>query len=382
MKQIKTVSSISFRENVALAPLTSIGLGGPAAFFIRVQEFPALLLALQEAKRRSLPVLVLGGGTNIILPDEGFDGLVIHIALKGAHCFKESHAAFLTAASGEEWDGLVQRSIALSWSGLECLSGIPGYVGASPIQNIGAYGQEAAQSIEYLDCLDRSCYEVRRFRNSECHFGYRSSIFKRTYKEGFVILRVCFRLNLHEVSPFAYPALQEAVESRRPLGAYKTMREKLQAIRKTVLELRSAKSMLLDPADPHSRSAGSFFTNPILKPSAYRAFLARCKSKGIDLRELPVFFIGRKDKKSSSESAAQVKLAAAWLIEKAGFPRGLRYAKAGISENHALALVNYGASSRDLRALALQIQSGVKESFGIQLEPEPMLISAQSSCRH
>jgi UDP-N-acetylmuramate dehydrogenase len=318
---------------VKLADYTTLGLGGPADAFVAAGTEDELIDAVQAAADG--PLLILGGGSNLVVADAGFPGTVVHVATRGIAI----DGVTVTVAAGEPWDSVVSRTVEAGLSGLECLSGIPGLAGATPIQNVGAYGQEVADTITRVRVYDRDKKQTSYFNNKQCCFSYRHSVFKETDRH--VVLEVTFRLSRDPV-PVRYPELAAAAApATGPAG-----------IRAAVLTLRRRKGMVLDPADPDTRSAGSFFTNPIVDAAPEGA---------------PRFDAGE----------GKVKVPAAWLIEQAGFAKGYPGpdAPVRISAKHTLALVNPGAgTTADLLALAREIRSGVQSAFGIELRPEPTLL--------
>jgi UDP-N-acetylmuramate dehydrogenase len=366
---------VTVREQVALASYTTLGLGGPAARLIDAMTDDEALAAVSAADTAGEPVLVLGGGSNLVIADEGFAGTVVRMRTRGVELTADGDRVAVTAAAGENWDALVQRSITEGLSGIECLSGIPGLVGATPIQNVGAYGQEVAQTIATVRVYDRVRRQTTELSAAECGFGYRDSSFKRAAAGAatgpYVVLGVTFRLTPDQLSvPVRYPELA------RSLAAAEGSRLPLAQVRAAVLRLRRRKGMVLDPEDPDTRSAGSFFTNPVLRESQL-ADLERAASDvcGPGTR-VPRYPAG----------PAQVKVSAAWLIENAGFGKGYagrdRQAAASdegggprISAKHTLALVNPGGgSTKALLDLAAEITSGVRETFGVTLVPEPVIV--------
>jgi UDP-N-acetylmuramate dehydrogenase len=337
-------------RDVPLAPLTTFGIGGAARTFIRVSTVDDLRDALRADSR----VLVLGGGSNLVVADAGFAGLVVHIALPGIDVEMHADHAIVTAAAGVVWDDFVAQMVASELSGVECLSGIPGLVGATPMQNVGAYGQEVADTITRVRALDRHTGTLVDFTPEACRFAYRTSMFKGS--ERHVIVEVQFRLPRDTQSmPLRYPELVRA------LGVAEAETAPLLAVRTKVIELRRGKGMVVDPGDPESRSAGSFFMNPIIDPETFVAFAAR----------LPPDITPP----SWPAPDGAIKLSAAWLIERAGFTKGYTAGRAGISKKHALALVNRGgATAAELLALAKQIQDTVRDQLGIELVPEPVIV--------
>ena len=359
-----------FKSNLDLSPFTSLGLGGKASFFFCAKSLDELCQALGNAQSQGLSVLILGGGSNLIIPDEGFDGLVIKIELRGRDIQEEGDTVRLGIAAGENWDSFVKKCVDGALGGVECLSGIPGLIGASPIQNIGAYGQEVSQSIESVECLDRKNLELHTLKPSQCAFAYRSSIFKQEQRNRFVITQVNYILRKNYVPEITYGELKNYMQNTA-LEKTKNIKECLQLIRNAVLALRRSKGMLLDPQDPESRSAGSFFINPILTLKQYEQLEARCKALASPAK-IPSYPLGEEGK---------VKVSAAWLVERSGFGRGFRREGegVGVSKKHSLALVNYNrGTTRELLALASQIQTKVEELYGIHLEREPVWVQPDS----
>jgi UDP-N-acetylmuramate dehydrogenase len=332
---------MSAAVDAPLAPLTTLRLGGPAKRLVSVATEAELVEAVGEADE---PLLLLAGGSNLVLPDAGWPGLVVRIETRGI----ERDGAVLEVQAGEPWDDLVAATVEEGLAGFECLSGIPGSVGATPIQNVGAYGQEVAETVRSVRVLERATGTIEELAPADCDFAYRSSAFKRT--DRWVVLAVTFALRRAAGSqPLRYAELARALDlepgARAPLGE----------VREAVLALRRGKGMVLDPADPDTISAGSFFMNPILDADTVAA-----------LRPRPPAF---------AQPDGRVKTSAAWLIERAGFAKGYARGRVAISSKHALALVNRGgASTAELLALAREIAAGVRERFGVQLEPEPTIV--------
>jgi UDP-N-acetylmuramate dehydrogenase len=341
---------------VRLADHTTIGLGGPARGFVPADTEAGLIEAVQAADSRGEPVLILGGGSNLVVADEGFDGTVIQVATRGVG---HAEPGLVTVAAGEEWDAVVAGTIAAGLAGLECLSGIPGLAGATPIQNVGAYGQEVAQVITDVRAYDRKDRKILFIPNEQCGFGYRTSFFRGGDRH--VVLGVTFRLDPDPLSaPVRYPELAAA------LGIGVGERVKCAEVRSAVLGLRRRKGMVIDPADPDTRSVGSFFVNPVLDAAALARVEATARARCGEDTKVPRFDAGD----------GMVKVPAAWLIERAGFGKGYDPGNgARISAKHTLALVNTGsATTSALIALARQIRDGVQDRFGVRLAPEPVLI--------
>jgi UDP-N-acetylmuramate dehydrogenase len=394
-------------EQVRLAEYTTLRLGGPAARFIAAATEADLIAAVAAADRDGEPVLVLGGGSNLVVADAGFAGLVVRAESAGARFAAADGAVDVTAAAGQDWDELVRRCLAEGLSGIECLSGIPGSAGATPIQNVGAYGQEVAETITAVRTYDRQSGQVIRLGPADLDFGYRTSMFKRQVawakdaadragaageagqlsqagvadEQGpageaahlsqaaagqppatgrFVVLDVTFRL-----PPSPLSAAVRYAELARLLGVAEGSQVPVADVRAAVLELRRGKGMVLDDADPDSRSAGSFFTNPVVLAASFDALSERLDAPA----RIPHWPAG----------PGQVKLSAAWLIERAGFGRGFGLADdpagARISTKHTLALTNPGeATTASLIRLARTIRDGVRAEFGIDLTNEPTLV--------
>ncbi len=351
-----------FRRDVPLAPYTTIGLGGPARLFAECGTVQELGQALAYASRTGTPVQVLAGGSNVVFADEGFDGLVIHVALRGVRAGREGNAVVVTAAAGEPWDPLVARATESGWGGIECLSGIPGSVGATPVQNVGAYGQEVRDTITCVRALDRQTGAEVDFTPDECRFSYRQSRFKSADADRFIITEVRFRLRPEALADIRYAELKAVLQASADLAALRPGAETLAAIRGAVIGLRRKKSMVFDPADENSRSVGSFFVNPVVPEAAFREIDHRWQGAG-GRTPVPRF-----------PAPGGVKVPAGWLVEHAGFGKGFRKGGVGVSENHALALVNRGGTTKDLTGLASEIQQAVLTKFGVQLEREPVYV--------
>lgn len=343
-----------------LAPYTTLGLGGRARYFVACGSEAEIRGVLEQAAARRLAVYVLGGGSNVVFRDSGFPGVVLRVTVGGI-VFRDATPPEITAGAGADWDQLVRGAVERGWAGIECLSGIPGTVGGTPIQNVGAYGQEIAETLTSVTCLDRRTLERRTFGAAECGFGYRDSRFKRGDRGRYIVLDVALRLRRDAPPAIRYPELQAAVAQTANLQALAPAAA-VRVVRETVLRLRGAKSMLVDPTDPNARSAGSFFMNPVLSPVKF-AELGRRWLSGGGTAAIP-----------SYPAEGAIKVPAAWLVERAGFPKGYRRGGAGVSSRHALALVNLGGTSADLLALAEAIRDGVAARFGIRLEYEPEVV--------
>ena len=343
------------RKSEPIAPLTTLGLGGSAQWLTVAEIEDDLMDALLWASERELPVTLLGGGSNVVVADEGIQGLVVRIATRGVEVRRDGDDAVMTVAAGEEWDGIVAFAVEQRLAGLECLSGIPGTAGATPIQNVGAYGAEVGEVLESVRLLDRVTTEVRDAGAGELRLGYRSSRLRREPGR-FIVLSVRFRLAVDGTPRIHYPELARLLDCR-------SSDPSLALVREAVLELRRSKSMVIDPDDPNHRSAGSFFKNPILAQAAADELIRRIHRTGI-AEDPPLF-----------PTANGVKFPAGWLIEKAGFEKGLRRGNVGLSSRHSLALVNRGGgTAAELLGLAREIQTGVRQRFGVELEPEPVFL--------
>ncbi|HKW41087.1 MAG TPA: UDP-N-acetylmuramate dehydrogenase [Gemmatimonadales bacterium] len=349
------------RERVPLAPYTTLGLGGAARYFVECGSEAAVRAALLYARERNLPVYILGGGSNVVFPDAGYPGLVLRVTIGGVEV-RDGSAPELQIGAGVDWDAVVRDTVERGWSGIECLSGIPGTAGGTPIQNVGAYGQEIAETLVHVTCLDRTTLARRAFTAAECGFGYRDSRFKRDDRGRYVVLDVTLRLARDRRPELRYPELKAAVARVAALEAVPPA-QGVAIVRDAVLALRRGKSMVLDPADPNTRSAGSFFMNPVLSAAAFGQLEARWRALG-GAGGIPTYPAGN----------GVVKVPAAWLVERAGFPKGYRRGGAGVSMRHALALVNLGGTSADLLALAEAIVAGVEERFGVRLACEPEVV--------
>jgi UDP-N-acetylmuramate dehydrogenase len=333
---------------------TTLRLGGPARTWVRAETEDALVDAVRRADEAGEPVLVLAGGSNLVVADEGFPGTVVQVATTGVTADHEGDdptcgGVLVTVAAGEAWDPFVAQAVERRWVGLEALSGIPGSVGATPIQNVGAYGQEVAQTIASVRVWDRTLRGVRKFAAADCRFGYRTSRFKADPGRH-VVLSVTFQLRQGELgAPVAY------AELARALGVEAGTRAPMADVRRAVLDLRRRKGMVLDAGDHDTWSAGSFFTNPVLPPAAV--------PEGAPAWPQP---------------DGTVKTSAAWLIEHAGFARGYGDGPARLSTKHTLALTNRGdARTADLLALARELRDGVEQRFGIRLVNEPVLVGCE-----
>jgi UDP-N-acetylmuramate dehydrogenase len=345
------------QENVPLAPLTTFRLGGPARFFVEAHSSQEVQEAVAFAKSKTLPLFVLGGGSNLLVADGGWPGLVLKVAILGIErrSGNSEGKALFDVGAGEPWDRFVSHAVMAQCAGVECLSGIPGSVGGTPVQNVGAYGQEVAQTIESVEVFDLQDAQVRELCPEACGFTYRSSIFNTTERGRFVILRVTYALTPGGDAYLEYADLKRHFEGRET-------RPNLAETREAVRHIRARKGMLIVAGDPDSQSAGSFFKNPVLTEPQHEDLQKRAAAKGLTLPTYPALEQNKK-------------VSAAWLVEKSGFARGFGFGHVGISSKHTLAIVNRGgASAAEVLALKDQIQHRVEEIWGVRLEPEPVMV--------
>jgi UDP-N-acetylmuramate dehydrogenase len=343
------------RENVPLAPLTTMRVGGPSRYFVAAQIAAEVAEAVQFARSNHLPLFVLGGGSNLIVSDHGWPGLTLKIAVMGMEERTESGKVFFRVGAGEDWDRFVGRAVERKCAGIECLSGIPGSVGGTPVQNVGAYGQEVANTVQSVSVFDLRDSQIRELCNEACAFGYRTSIFNTNERDRFVILEVTYVLEPDGTPYTAYGDLKN-------FFADKTGPPTLAGTREAVLKIRAGKGMVITPGDADSRSAGSFFKNPVLTAIAFRELAQRAQARGLQIPAYPVL-------------DAQHKVSAAWLVEHSGFHKGYVAGRVGISSKHALAIVNLGdATAADVMTLKSRIQDRVRETWGVELHPEPVFV--------
>ena len=349
-------------HDVPLSTLTTMRVGGPAARLVTVETTDELVDAVREVDDADEPLLVLSGGSNLVVSDDGFQGTVVHVATSGVtpESADACGGAMVSVAAGEVWDDVVERAVSEGWAGVEALSGIPGRTGATPIQNVGAYGQDVSQTVAQVRTWDRHEQTVRTFMNADCAFTYRHSLFKGNAR--YVVLDVLFQFEVADLSrPVAYAALAKGLDV--PLGT----RVPLHDAREAVLEQRRSRGMVLDDADPDTWSCGSFFTNPILSRQQFDDLVERVGERlGWEGPTPPRF----------AEPDGRVKTSAAWLIEHAGFGKGFGLpAPAALSTKHTLAVTNRGgATAGDVVALARQVRDGVRDAFGVSLVNEPVLL--------
>jgi UDP-N-acetylmuramate dehydrogenase len=336
---------MELREHIPLAPYTTFGIGGPARWFAEAASEDEIAEAVRFARARQLPLFVLGGGSNLLVSDEGFEGLVLRIANKGV----AQRGDNFRVAAGEDWDGFVSHAVEKNYAGVECLAGIPGTVGGTPVQNVGAYGQEVAETISQVRVLDLTTLNFEELSPAACAFSYRRSIFNSTGRGRYIVTRVDYKLTKEGPPRLAYADLKKHF--------FASPEPSLAVVSAAVREIRHQKGMLIVAGDPDCRSAGSFFKNPVISGEHYARIAARYGS-GVPQYPAP-------------EGA--VKLPAAWLLDQAGFHKGYALGTAGISSRHTLALINRGkAQACDILALRDRIIAGVEAKFQIRLEPEPV----------
>ena len=353
---------MQLQENVPIAPLTTFRIGGPARFFTLAKSIADVEDAVRFARSRDLPLFVLGGGSNLLVADAGWPGLVVQVAIEGIEqsSHHEDGKALFDVGAGESWDRFVSHAVAAQCAGVECLSGIPGSVGGTPVQNVGAYGQEVSETIESVQVFDLKENEVRELCNEACGFSYRSSIFNTSERGRFIILRVRYAL-----IPGGQPYLEYADLKRHFAG-----RQSIPGLVETseaVRQIRARKGMLIIEGDPDCRSAGSFFKNPVLTEEQHEALQARAACMKLTIPSYPAL-------------ERNHKISAAWLVEHSGFTRGYTSGRAGISSKHALAIVNRGgATAGEVLALKNEIQRRVREVWDVRLEPEPVFVGPVDS---
>ena len=377
---------MTMQENVPLAPLTTLQVGGAARYFADLKREDDVREAVQFARGHDLPLFVLGGGSNLLVADSGWPGLVLRIAIGGITTPNPTvvnptvvnptvnpthvtgNAVLFSVGAGVNWDDFVAQAVVQNCAGVECLSGIPGSVGGTPVQNVGAYGQEVSDTIESVRAFDLKEDRIVVLPKPACGFRYRTSIFNTTERGRYIILRVNYRLKRGGAPSLKYADLQKHFAERL---AGKKM-PSLAEVRDAVREIRRSKGMLIVPGDDDCRSAGSFFKNPVLSEAQFKDLAARAASRGL---EVPNYPAARSQYQDTQHKDTQRKVSAAWLVEHAGFSKGYATGAAGISKKHALALTNRGdAKASDIVALKDEIQRGVQEAWGILLEPEPVFI--------
>ncbi len=345
-------------ENVPLADWTTLGVGGPARWFCEAETEADVYDAAEFANERGLPLLVLGGGSNLLVGDAGFDGVAMRVAVPGLAEWMEvdRQTVWLTAGAGEPWDDVVRAAVERGYAGLECLAGIPGSAGGTPVQNVGAYGQEVAETIVGVRAFDLQAGAFVELDQAACGFGYRQSIFNTTARGRYIVMAVTYRLRAGGAPALKYGDVQRFFAERLEAGETPTLREVYDAVR----AIRAEKGMLAGRGGEDSRSAGSFFKNPVVADERLGEI---AEAAGVDYGSVPRWPAGE----------GKVKLAAAWLVERAGFQKGFSIGRAGISTRHTLALVNLGgATAAEVVALRDAVVLGVERRFGVRLEQEPV----------
>ena len=350
------------QENISLAPLTTFRIGGPARYFVEAKTSAEVQEVVAFAHANHLPLFVLGGGSNLVVADSGWPGLALKIAIAGMERRpgnNDEGKVLFDVGAGESWDRFVSHAVVAQSAGVECLSGIPGSVGGTPVQNVGAYGQEVSQTIQSVEVFDSRDGQIRELCNEACGFAYRASIFNTSERGRFIILRVTYALTPGGEPYLAYADLKRHFEGRET-------QPNLAETREAVRHIRALKGMLIvpgdSPGDPDCQSAGSFFKNPVLTPAQHEDLKKRAAAKGFDIPSYPAL-------------ETKKKVSAAWLVERSGFARGYGYGHVGISTKHALAIVNRGgATAAEVIALKDQIQHRVEEIWGVRLEPEPVFV--------
>jgi UDP-N-acetylmuramate dehydrogenase len=344
---------MQLQEQVPLAAFTTFGIGGPARWFAEVADETALAEGVGFARDRRLPLFILGGGSNLLVADEGFPGVVLHIVMKGI----EQAGDLFHAAAGEDWDPFVSLAVERGYGGIECLAGIPGTVGGTPVQNVGAYGQEVSGIVQLVRVYDLRHLAFSELPASACGFAYRRSIFNTTHRDRFVVTRVSYRLRRNAFPALSYPDLKRHFENRTEPPS---LAEAVSAVR----AIRHSKGMLLVEGDPDCRSAGSFFRNPVVPEAHYDQIAASSPAP------VPRFVAPH----------GHVKIPAAWLVERAGFQKGYAVGAAGISTRHTLAIVNRGgATANEILTLRDRIVAAVEARFRIRLEQEPVWVAPNSA---
>ena len=346
---------MKIQENVLIAPFTTFKVGGPARYFIEVFTEQDTQNALEFSNSRKLRLFILGGGSNLVVSDRGWPGSVVKISIPGIRSETSNGKTLFHVGAGEDWDAFVAKAVAGNCAGIECLSGLPGTTGGTPVQNVGAYGQEVAETITTVRVLEVATGKIFEMSNSECGFSYRTSIFNSTQRDRYIVLATTFAL-----TPDGSPRIEYADLKKH--FANVSSRPTLAATRDAVRAIRHSKAMLITPNDEDCRSAGSFFKNPILTIDEYEALTKIVRGMN---KQIPTYPAGE----------GKVKVAAAWLVENAGFHKGYSLGAVGISRKHSLAIVNRGgAKATDIVALKNQVQQGVKRVFGVELYPEPVFV--------
>lgn len=348
---------MKIQENIPLAPLTTFRVGGPARYFAEARKETELKQALEFAAERRLSLFVLGGGSNLVIADQGWPGLVVKVALTGIEFSFDRSDVLFHAGAGENWDDFVALTVERNCAGIECLSGIPGTVGGTPVQNVGAYGQDVSQTITTVRVIQITSGKVSELRNEECGFGYRSSMFNSSARGQYIVLEVGYRLKQDGRPTVEYSDVKNYFAATAKVPT-------LERVRDAVREIRKGKAMLLVAGDEDSRSAGSFFKNPLVSVTEARRVETLAQRVAPD-KKLPQY----------AAQDGQVKLSAAWLVEHAGFHKGYSRGVVGISRRHSLAIVNHGgATARDIIALKNEVEQKVFDVWGVRLQPEPVFV--------
>ncbi len=347
---------LEIQENIALAPLTTFQVGGPARYFIEARTEHAVMEALAFATARHLPLFVLGGGSNLVVADEGWPGLVLKVSLRGVEFEGDLQKMLFIAGAGENWDDLVSLAVSKGCAGIECLSGIPGTVGGTPVQNVGAYGQEVSETITRVRALEIASGNIVEMSNADCGFAYRTSKFNGEMRDKYIVLEVDYLLQRNGEPKIEY------ADVKKFFAQPGMSKPTLQQVRDAVRSIRQSKAMLIVPGDEDCRSAGSFFKNPLVSEAEAKRIEAMAQRLA-PAKILPRYPGGN----------GQVKLAAAWLVEQSGFHKGYSRGPVGISRKHSLAIVNRGgATAKDIVALKEEIQHKVFDVWGVNLRPEPV----------
>ena len=352
---------MNVQEYIPLAPFTTFKVGGPARYFIDAHSEEEVGEAVQWAAGRRVPIFVLGGGSNLVIADEGWPGVVLKISLDEIHSSSAADSRYFQAGAGADWDALVVQAVEAKCAGVECLSGIPGTVGGTPIQNVGAYGQEVSQTISYVRVLEIATGNVVEFNNAECGFAYRTSMFNTRQRGRYIVLAVTYQL-----TPGGEPTIE--YEDLKRHFSKATKPPDLQEVREAVRAIRQSKAMLIVEGDEDCRSAGSFFKNPLVTPVEADRIqqLAQAVAPGVNFPRYPA-------------ERGLVKLSAAWLVEQSGFRKGHTQGRVGISRKHALAIVNRGgAKAKEIMLLKDEVQKKVRDTWGVELHPEPVFVGFES----
>lgn len=355
--------ALQFQESIALAPYTTLGVGGPARFFCEAHSEAEVEQAAQFARDRNLPLFVLGGGSNLLVSDAGFDGVVMRVAVTGPKQeSREGESVLLEVGAGENWDDVVLYAVDRGYAGIECLAGIPGDAGGTPVQNVGAYGQEVAETIVQVRAYDLEARSFVDLDHEACRFGYRRSLFNADARGRYIVTSVRYKLRPGGEPALRYADVKRHFAAQMEKGETPTLRQVYDGVR----SIREQKGMLAGQGGPDGRSAGSFFKNPIVASTLLSqiALNAGCRTE-----EVPQYPAGD----------GAVKLAAAWLVEQSGFHKGFAMGRAAISSRHTLALVNLGgATAAELIALRDAVMTAVEDKFGVPLEQEPVMLGFSS----